>query len=235
MRDSSPLIGRGRSPVTNLPCSSAVIQHLDELHPRDPCTATAYFFFDFRDERKQNFANMARSLIAQLSARRPDTPESLQSLRPYCDQKIQPPNDDLLKAIKATTEGFSNVYLIIDALDECPEAKHQRDELLSMLGTIHKWTKANLHVLLTSRKVPSIERKLESLIGRTPVPGTGVINLELHQSDIDGDITVFIEDQLEKGNYQFWDEDVKVEIKDTLVEKANGMYVIQSFNQSLDN
>lgn len=210
------------------------MQRLRESYSADPRPATAYFFFDFRGgERKQTCTNMARSLIAQLTAGRPDIPESLQSLQQYCDDQSQPPEDELLKAIKATTEGFSNAYLIFDALDECPEGD-QRDELLSMLETIHKWTKANLHIFLTSRKVAIIERKLESLIG-TEVSGTGVIDLELHQSDIDSDIAVFIEDKLKKGNYDLLNEDFKAKIKDTLRKKANGIYVTQCFNQSSDN
>jgi hypothetical protein len=210
-------------------CSSAVIHHLQELHLEDPRTATIYFFFDFRDSHKQNCTNMVRSLIVQLSGVRPDTPESLKSLRRFYNTNSQPRKDALVKAIQDTTKGFSDVYLIIDALDECPEEENQRDDLLSMLKTIHGWSQANLHMLLTSRMVPSITVQLEELF-EAPVPGSGVINLEHHQSDIDGDITVFIDNKLKTGKYQILckaRKDIEAEIKDTLVKKANGMHVIQ--------
>jgi hypothetical protein len=103
---------------------------------------------------------MARSLIVQLAARRPDTPDALESLRKFYDGNAQPPDDDLLDAIKETTKGFSKVYLVIDALDECPEEDNQRTYLLSMLKKLHSWTQANLHILLTSRMVTNIALQL---------------------------------------------------------------------------
>jgi hypothetical protein len=176
---------------------------------------------------------MARSLTVQLSARRPDTPDALQSLRQFYDRNAQPPDDDLLDAIKATTKGFSKVYLIVDALDECPEEDNQRAYLLSMLKKIHSWTQANLHILLTSRMVTNIALQLKPLF-KTTVPGTGVIDVDDHQSDVDGDITVFIDNKLKTGDYPLLNEGIQVEIKNTLVKKANGMYAIQSYNQSFD-
>jgi hypothetical protein len=57
------------SPVTvlMLTASSAIIQHIMKL--RDAGRATlAYFYFDFRDEEKQNVRNAVTSLLIQLSA-----------------------------------------------------------------------------------------------------------------------------------------------------------------------
>jgi hypothetical protein len=81
--------------------------------------------------------------------------------------------------------------------------------------------------------VTNIALQLKPLF-KTTVSGTGIIDIEDHQSDVDGDITVFIDNKLKTGDYPLLDEGIKIEIKDTLLKKANGMHVIQNFNQSLD-
>ena len=55
------------------------------------------------------------------------------------------------------------VYLVVDALDECPEKDDVRKTLLMIAG-IHALALDNIYILLSSRREPGIERVLRPVI-----------------------------------------------------------------------
>jgi hypothetical protein len=63
---------------------------------------------------------MLRSLIVQLCGRRPDTPKLLLDLRCFRDVNHQPDLESLETTLLASIQDFKTIYLVVDALDECP-------------------------------------------------------------------------------------------------------------------
>jgi len=132
----------------------------------------AYFYFDFRDADKQNLHDLVPSLLTQLSARSTSHCDILSNL--YLDHKkgTSQPSDDVLtqclKEMLALPDQLP-VYLIIDALDECPDSHgipSPRERLLQLVKELVELRFPNLHVCVTSRPEIEIREVLEPLTSR---------------------------------------------------------------------
>jgi hypothetical protein len=174
---------------------------------------------------------MLRSLIVQLCGRRPDSPEALQKLGGFRDTTHQPGPDKLEAALQATTEGFEKVFLVIDALDECPENNGERKILLKLIDSIQRWSSNNLHFLCTSRKEMDIERAFQSLLKNQ---NASTIDLHVHCKEVDRDIEIFITQTISSPTFASWSnvptlKNLRTKIQTELTEKAGGMYVQSPF------
>ena len=137
--------------------SALAIEWITKRHEDNPEVAIAYWYFTFSDTTKQNISEMYRSLIRQLLSCRPDTPETIKALRRYQESGQDPDIARLEDTLAATIRGFLNVYIIIDALDECPAGSDQRGNLLRSLSRLLEKSSQNLHMLWTSRSELDIE------------------------------------------------------------------------------
>src|ERR1700761_7105941 len=85
----------------------------------------AYFYFDFRDEeKKQDIRNFVKSLLVQLSAYLTPCCKIISRIYSTHAKGAQQPSNDVLKAslremISVAIE--KPIFIIIDALDECPD------------------------------------------------------------------------------------------------------------------
>jgi len=196
--------------------SSTVIEDLLRFRDNDPGKVVAYFFFDFNDAQKQNPELMLRSIICQLSNRCVKIPESLDSLYYSCNKGGQQPSQGSLEeTMKQMIQEFPQVYIVLDALDECSD----RTELTDILETIAGWHLDNLHFLVTSRRERDIESSLETFINQQ-----NMINLET--TLMNEDIQKYIQHRLRNDKkLQKWQKDpgVKQEIEHTLTKGAHGM------------
>ena len=145
-------------------------------------SVTLYFYFDHHDVEKQHQKNMMRSLISQLIGTNVDTryvphmdmPYVLECLYLSCSNgQGQPAYESLLMALREMLSSFDQIYLVLDALDECLE----RTELLATIEKLTTWHDMNFHILVTSRRGRDIEDLLEPLIqngGKVCIDGTSV-------------------------------------------------------------
>lgn len=133
---------------------------------------------------------MLRSLIVQLSGRRPDTPKPVQDLGHFRVVNQMLDMESLEKALLATIPDFQNVYLVLDAIDECPQDASERELLLELIIRTQGWGLDNLHVLLTSRKKQDIDDALKRL---SMIPTFSRIDLERRREEVDKDIGAFID------------------------------------------
>lgn len=163
---------------------------------------------------------MLRSLIRQLCGQRPDTPQPLLDLGRYRDLGHQPGQEQLINTLKAATQDFGAVYLVVDALDECPLADGKRAMLLAVLKQIHGWSLPNVHMFVTSREEPDIRSELMPFFG---LPGASMINLTLYSTEVDQDITTFVDRKIALSRFKDWPEDITDEIRRALIGKADGM------------
>jgi hypothetical protein len=145
--------------------SSSIIQQVKHL--RDAGLAlVAYFYCDFRDSKKQELTGLLSSLVSQLSAKSNPCHDILSALYSECDGGSQRPDDDTLicslkKMLK--TEGLPTVYIIVDALDECPTdsgVKSHREWVLDLVNQLVDLHLPNVRICATSRPETDIQAAL---------------------------------------------------------------------------
>ena len=178
-----------------------------------PSSTYAYFFFDSRDAQEglQLHNKLICSLIRQLSGRLGSCPDAL--LRLYGDGLQQPSIRALEDTLQQIVDGFHEVYIIIDALDECTD----REKLLKWIAQISSWKSGKLHMLMTSRDEEDIANTILSLChSHVDVKGKSVAN----------DMEKYIE-QMFKTNKKWkpW-EKVWGEVKIALMMAAGDMYCV---------
>jgi hypothetical protein len=193
---------------------------LKEHNDSNPETALAFFYFSFNDAKTQNVIEMLCSLIKQICCRRPDTPQSIQALVEYKEKGQRPDRRTLENTLLATIRGFSTVYVVLDALDECPFENGERDKLLESICRIHNQARENLHLLCTSRRETDIAAVLEPMLSSR---SNMDIDLSAHKEAIDHDIGLHIDNTFGVEHFRSWPAEIKSEARATLIEKADGM------------
>ena len=183
----------------------------------------AYFFFDFRDkEKKQNIRNFLASLLTQLSAHsKPccDIIFHLYSTHGKGSQQASIP--DLINCLKEMLEVVAKqpVYIIIDALDECPNISGRptpRAELLDLLEELVGWRIPNLHICITSRPEVDIKLVLEPL-------AYGAVSIH-DESGQRKDISKYVKTVVNSDRrMRKWRNEDKEMVVKVLSEKADGM------------
>lgn len=192
-------------------CSTA-IEDIRIASEHDADTAFAFFYFSFSDERYQSDSDLLRSLVAQLGWREP----GLSMLRQaYGDAKRSVPGPDELERIfLASTRSCSKVYLLVDALDECPEDHDTRQSVLARIERLSQ-DAPNLRILATSRELDKIRKSMEALVAEPLLVTTRAV---------DDDIELYLAKEISRDRSLC---DLSLEtrtlIESTIASQADGM------------
>jgi hypothetical protein len=125
----------------------------------------------------------------------------------------QPSVGQLTDVLNDILAEFEDLYIIIDALDECIES----NKVLPFLEKVLERKNDSLHLLLTSRS----ERDIEEVIG--PLVTSQVV---VGSSFIEDDIRSYIRGTLRHDRkLRRWSQNVRDEIEIVLANGAQGMYV----------
>jgi hypothetical protein len=192
--------------------SSTAIEDIRGTCEKDADISYAFFYFSFSDERKQSDGDLLRSLVVQLGWREPGLSMLLQA---YKNTKSSVPGaDELEKILLASVRPCARVYLIIDALDECPEDHEARQHVLERIERLTQGA-SNLKILATSRELPAIR---ESMVALASQP------MRIATSDVDADIQRYVANQLlgDRSFRKFRKETLDL-IESTIASKADGM------------
>ncbi|KAF8509934.1 hypothetical protein BU17DRAFT_55781 [Hysterangium stoloniferum] len=132
-------------------CSS-IIGNIQNLCDNHPLQAVVYFFFYSRDSQQafQSHHNLVKSLIKQLISVCFDLPNCVVQI--YKNGIQQPSLMDLEKTLCNLLALFNQVYIILDALDEC--SGYLR--VLKWLKELLVQSGLKLHILVTTRPQESI-------------------------------------------------------------------------------
>ena len=182
----------------------------------------AIFYYDFREDSKKHVTGLLSSLLFQLSDQSDSYYDVLSAFYSTHRNGAQSPGDD--KLIQCLMEllkrpGPRPVYLVIDALDECPSTSSlssPRERLLSFLEDLVEVQLPNLRICVTSRPEFDIKVILERLAFRT---------VSLHdESGQKNDMIKYIKSVVNTNkNMQNWKPEHKQLVIDVLTEKADGM------------
>jgi len=182
----------------------------------------AYFYFDFRDINKQNRRDLIPSLVIQLSDQSHRHCDILNRLYLRLGSGAQKPSEDeLIQCLKdmLTLTHQQPVYLIIDALDECPDTSGMpspREQVLDLVKDLVELSSPNLHLCVTSRPEIDIRRTLEPLTS---------LRVSLHeQTGQRKDIVDYVASVVHSdAKMRRWREEDKNLVIETLSERADGM------------
>ncbi|KAH8986748.1 hypothetical protein EDB92DRAFT_1949026 [Lactarius akahatsu] len=117
----------------------------------------AYFYFDFKDLDKQHCCNLLPSLLIQLSAQPCPCCNILSQLHSAYDNGRQMPSDSVMMQCLKDMFMIPNqgpVYIILDALDECPNLSgipSPHEQVLRLVKELIELRLTYLHICVTSR------------------------------------------------------------------------------------
>ncbi|KAH8689939.1 ankyrin repeat-containing domain protein [Talaromyces proteolyticus] len=195
--------------------SSTVLEDLLGHRATNMNIAVIYFYFKADDATKRTPEGMLRSLLKQIFDCGGKNSEVMIEL--FGDGNKQRSTSQLLSAFMNMTSEFCNVYVVLDALDECQDLS----DLFDMIEEINKEADENLHIFFTSRDTKYIKECIENM-------GKIVTSIKLTTSVVKQDIRNYIRDRLRTDrDFKRWrgQSEVQKLIEDSLIEKSDGMFL----------
>jgi hypothetical protein len=196
-------------------CSTAV-QYAFRRRHSSADSAVAFFFFDFRDESKQDASAALRALPLQLCGQVPGLEADLTPLKVSSNYGTAPV-PVLLEYLRQGVTRCRHVYILLDALDESP-AGGSRREVRSVIETMRQWQLVGLHLLVTSRDASDIRACLQF-----PELPQGVEHVAMKNDSVQEDISRFVSYQVDYDRELRRWGDHRTKIKSYLVSHAGGV------------
>ncbi|KAF2496459.1 hypothetical protein BU16DRAFT_609515, partial [Lophium mytilinum] len=199
--------------------SSTVIRHIEEVKSSK---SLLYFYFDFNDTNKQTLGNMVRSFISQLYYKWEDTRTQLESLFAACsDGRDQPTCEKLCKTLLDMLQLVDEVWIVLDALDECSTRSGNPTEgLLSWITGLRNPEHGNVHLIVTSRLEEDIKSEICEWVHKDNL-------MPLRGDSITADIRAYVRTRIrEDKGLKRWRSrpEVQNDMETRLMEKADGMF-----------
>jgi hypothetical protein len=196
--------------------SSTIIEDILLTKDDNEGYAVTYFYFNFNDPQKQTAESLLKSLVWQLLQQFDDLPTFLDEWYSlHGDGRRQPTEDSLMQVIHQLMQTFAQVYIILDALDECS----QRDKLMQVCSTIGQLGLLNSHIIATSRR----ERDIEIILAEIGSPESSMI---LECGLVDEDIRRYVRQRLSEDKaLSKWAKGytLRKEIESALMKGSQGM------------
>ena len=132
----------------------------------------AFFYCDFREDQKKDRRGLLSSLLAQLCHQSDSYCDILANFYSGHANGLRRPSDNALAGcLKDLLKlpGLAPVYLIVDALDECPNTSaipSSRAKVLDLLEELIKLQIPNLRICVTGRPETDIKDVLDPLLPR---------------------------------------------------------------------
>ena len=181
----------------------------------------AYYYFDFRDVKKQGCRGLLSSLISQLAADSDSCYNILSHLYSDTGRGARQPVDNALK--KCMTDmlslpGQGPVYITVDALDECPNfpgMPSAREKVMELIKGLVDLKLPNVHLCVASRVEIDILMVLEPLAS---------LKISLHdQNGQKEDIIKYIRSIVHSDlKMRRWRDGDRQLVVDSLCKRANG-------------
>ncbi|KAL8686613.1 MAG: hypothetical protein Q9224_005392 [Gallowayella concinna] len=196
--------GSGKSILASL-----VIDHLCQKFLKDPIPVS-YVYFDYKDQDRQSLVAITASLLRQVASVAPTIPSAVASLyHKFSNQERLPEQQSLVQALLSTCQGFTAVYIVIDALDECEPG--YRTGILEVI----KILKGHAKIFITSR--PYLEDISKGFKSSPQIP------IKAHSEDLER----FIDQKIEESDASDeMDHTFRGEIVQKIIESAREMFLL---------
>jgi hypothetical protein len=197
--------GAGKTILT-----SVVVDDLITRFQNNPTISIVYIYCNFKLKDKQKINDLLMSLLKQLAQSQSYLPRSVQDLYDrHKERQTRPSLEETSRALHSVATMCSQVFIIVDALDECQPSEYCRSRFLSEIFTLQKNCKVN--IFATSRFILEITEKFK-----------GHTLLEICARD--EDIQKYLEGRILQSDRKFLKTFHK-EIKTKITKAVDGMYV----------
>jgi len=170
--------------------SSTIIEDIDAMR-KAGLASLAFFYIDFSVAKKQDIRGLLSSFLFQLLGQSDSYYDVLfKFYSDHAEGSRLPSEDALAECLQQLFKlpGLAPVYLIVDALDVCPNTpagRSPRTKVLNLMGELINHQFPNLRICITSRTETDIKDVLTPLAFRC-------ISLDDHNG-LDGDIEKYVE------------------------------------------
>ena len=192
--------------------SSTIVEDIKAILQAQPETGLAYFYFDTNDKARQTTDSLLASLVLDLTARSRKY-DLLHKLYDNHNRLHTPTDSELMDVLMELLKGFTQAYIIIDALDECV-AYYQ---LFETIRIIHGWEISHFHLLVSSRREQNILETIQEC---------SHVEVCLSTDKQKEDITAYVHFSVAKEHkLKRWGSDVQQQLMEALISGADGMCV----------
>ena len=183
-----------------------------------------YYYFDFKDVSKRDIRGLLTSILLQLVDNSDPCWDLLSQLHKRCrDGSDQPSEVALAQCLGSMLDlpGQLPTYIIIDALDECPNTigtPSAREIVLNFVEDLVQSKHANLSICITSRPEQDICTTLNPLTSQSR-------RVSLHEEggqteDINNYVCSFVSNDKAIRRWRAGDKELVIKV---LSERAQGM------------
>jgi Cdc6-like AAA superfamily ATPase len=192
--------------------SSIVIEHLLDKFQNDTNVGIAYMYCTYRQHEEYKPEDFLLSLLRQLF-QDPHTASAKALCSRHESKRSRPTLEEIKEALHSTIQSYqSQVFVIIDALDESHGSSEGRDKLLTEILDLQEKTPINLFI--TSRRIPEIELLLRR---KDFVQKDIVANEEDVLKYLDTQIPQLLKRRISK------DLELQMEIRESVIKAMDGM------------
>ena len=193
---------------------SIVVDHLRKQFGNE--TGIAAIYCNYKDIEVQTPANLFASLWMQLVESHPISDNVKILHKKHINRSTRPSLSDILQVLRSEINDYcgSKVFIIVDALDECPEDNEIRGTMLTELLALQ----STVHLMVTSRPHVIIEL------------GPPCLMVDIRASD--GDVLHYVDGRISRDQQLARQlkgrAALQEDLRKTVVYNAQGMYVDQS-------
>ena len=184
----------------------------------------AFFYCDFREDQKKELRGLLSSLLVQLCHQSDSYCDVLSKFYSgHANGSRYPGDDALAGCLKDLLKlpGHAPVYLIVDALDECPNTSSipsPRQKVLKLIEGLLRSEISNLRICVTSRPEIDIKDVFDHLVLHKHTISLG------DESGQKRDIEEYIRSVINTDpKFKRWKPELKQRVIDVLTENADGM------------
>jgi hypothetical protein len=170
----------------------------------------AYLYCNYKRQAEHTTPNLLAAILKQLVQDRPSIAQLLSGLYDHHQvRRTRLSLEETVSALRSVLGNYSKVYIIIDALDECPERDGTRSQLLKLCHSLQGQT--DLRMMATSRHISDIVAEFKDMP-----------QVEVRASN--ADVKRYVEGKIDRlAKCVQRDRDLQELVKDRIVEAVDGM------------
>ena len=201
--------------------SSTIIQEIEAMR-KCGLASLAFYYYDFREDKKKDLRGLLSSVLFQLCKQSNSYHDILSTFySTHCHGAQSPSDDELAKCLRDLLElsGQAPVYLVVDALDECPitpDVLSPRDNVLMLLEDLVDSKLSNLRICVTSRP----EADIKNVLGPLTFRSISIHDENGQMKDIESYIKSTVNSHRKMRR---WKSEHKELVIDVLTSRADGM------------
>ncbi|OJJ01824.1 hypothetical protein ASPVEDRAFT_192125 [Aspergillus versicolor CBS 583.65] len=201
--------GAGKTMISTL-----AIDFLRREYQQDPMVAVCFLYFDYRI-KYDNVTELLAIILRQLAAQKLPLAEPVRLLfEKYGIRDSKPPLKEHILTLQAVLLQWKTVFLVVDAIDECPSSNSTRQAFLEDLHAIQANSK--LRIMITSRPNPDI-------VGVMKYGGARFLEIRAR----DEDVKAYIKGRLRKSDgLAGQNSKLQRRIKRQITNAADGMFLL---------